>query len=253
MKLPFFNTATPAGKTLAGLTKPDRLLIALFVIASVASSGFDGVSIGMLVPLLGNMLDVDNYDSLPRLLKPIAGLLSGMPLENRMLYSVSFVVGAVILKNLCLAFSIYIGYWISERAVMRLRSQVSGILLSTDIDFFHRNKAGHLVDKVVTQTSHVGMLLKSFADLAVNVATFLILVALLVVFSWQLTLFTLVFAGLISLGVSVYIRTLSGMGEKKQEKLRKPLWHPARDHLGYTGDQILRQRGRPTRAAQNID
>jgi len=183
------------------------------VLLSLLASAFEGFSIAMLVPLLSALQEAQN-DQLPHLLKTIAQLLKGYSIEIQVLVSISWIVVAVLLKNLFLALSIYIGYGLTSRLVIDLRSRATDTLLQVGIGFYNKTKIGQLVEKVVNHTAMIDQLVKQSIDFLVNSAAFFVLLGLLLLFSWQLTLFTLVLAAGIALAVSNYIDKLSGLGRK---------------------------------------
>ncbi|MCH7518055.1 MAG: ABC transporter ATP-binding protein [Candidatus Dadabacteria bacterium] len=197
-------------KQISPYKKHIAILIFLFFIASV----FDGISIGMLVPLLASLQQVQNYEELPKILQSIIELFAGYPVEKQVIISLVFVVTSLLLKNLFLAVSRYLGYWLTTRLIVNLRSQVIGTLMVVGIGFYNNVKTGDLVEKTIFNTIMTEEIIKNATELIDYFASFTILMTLLIIFSWKLTIFTVILAALIAFGVSIYIRRLSLIGEK---------------------------------------
>lgn len=155
-------------KFLTGILKPYTKFILLFVTISLCASVFDGFSIGMLVPLLGSLQQVQNYEELPRVFQVICKLVSEHPIEKQILFAVGYLVLAVVLKNIFLAISGYIGFWLSCKMVVDIRSQAVDTLMKDGIGFYNKTKAGHLVEKVVNNTHTINDLIRYCCEFAAN-------------------------------------------------------------------------------------
>lgn len=199
-------------KFLTGILKPYTKFILLFVTISLCASVFDGFSIGMLVPLLGSLQQVQNYEELPRVFQVICKLVSEHPIEKQILFAVGYLVLAVVLKNIFLAISGYIGFWLSCKMVVDIRSQAVDTLMKVGIGFYNKTKAGHLVEKVVNNTHTINDLIRYCCEFAANSAAVCVLMILLLIFSWKLTLVTLVLTVFIGFGVSFYLKRLPRFG-----------------------------------------
>ncbi|MEQ9619999.1 MAG: ABC transporter ATP-binding protein [Deltaproteobacteria bacterium] len=199
---------------LLNLLKPYRKYIALLLVLLLLASAFDGISIGMLVPLLAGIQQVQNYEQLPRILQHIIDIFSGFTIEKQILLSLAFVVASILLKNIFLAVSHYLGYWLTARLIAKLRLQVVNTLMVVGIGFYNTVKTGDLVDKVIHNTFMVEEIIKRTTEILDYLISFLILLVLLVVFSWKLTIVTILLAAVIAYAVSLYIKKLSLRGRK---------------------------------------
>ena len=204
-----------------GLLNPYRGLIALLVLLFLAASVFDGISIGMLVPLLGSIQQVQNYGELPKILQALINAFVQYPVEKQILYSLSFVVLAIILKNIFLAISHYLSYWLTVRITVNIRSQIINTLMTVSIGYYSNVKIGDLVEKVSYNTILTEEIIKAAAELLDYLASFLVLVILLVIFSLKLTIVTIALAAIIALALSVHIKKLSKIGHKYVDSARE--------------------------------
>ncbi len=194
------------------LLKPFRKYIALLIVLSFFAAAFDGISIGMLVPLLGGIQQIKNYSQLPEALRSVIKIFSGYPIEKQILLSLSLVVLALIIKNLILAVTYYLGFWLTARLIEDLRIRLVNTLMAVGIGFYNDVKTGELVENIVYNTILTDEVIKKLIEMINLVMSFLILLALLIVFSWKLTAVTIVLSAIIALGVSIYITKISFYG-----------------------------------------
>ncbi len=192
---------------------PYKKYIALLILLFFIASAFDGISIGLLVPLLASLQQVQNYGELPKILQSVIELFSRYPIEKQVIISLVFVVSSILLKNLFLAISRYLAYWLTTRLIVNLRSQIIDTLMLVGIGFYNNVKTGDLVEKTIFNTVMTEEIIKNATELIDHFASFTILMALLIIFSWKLTFLTIILAALIAFGVSIYIKRLSLIGQ----------------------------------------
>ena len=215
------NGKTGRNHFIFGLLRPYRGLIALLVLLFLVASVFDGISIGMLVPLLGSIQQVQNYGELPQILQTLINAFAKFPVEKQILYSLLFIVFAVILKNIFLAISHYLSYWLAVRITVNIRSQIINTLMTVSIGYYSNVKTGDLVEKVGYNTILTEEMIQNATKLLDYFASFLVLVILLVIFSLKLTIVTIALAAIIALALSFHIKKLSQIGHKHVESSRE--------------------------------
>ena len=186
------------------------LLFFLLLLASV----FDGVSIGMLVPLLGGLQEVKNYDQLPDTLQTLADIFAKYPIQTQIYLSLAFVVAAVLLKNLFLIISRYLSSRIVSWIISSIRAKLVNTLMFVGIGYYNKVKNGELVDKIVLKKLLTEEIVRQIFELIDNIISFSILIVLLIIFSWKMTLVSIIMAVLIGFGVSIYIRRLAILGQR---------------------------------------
>ena len=194
------------------MLRPYTKIIVVFIIFSFLTSIFDGFSIGMLVPLLGSLQKVQDFSELPKVLQIINNLVSRYPVEKQIIIAVGYVVAAVLLKNVFLAISSYMGSWLASKLVIDLRSQAVDTLMRVGIAFYDKTKTGHLMERVLYNITALEILIIQAAEFVVNLATLIVLVSLLFIFSWKLMLITLFLSIFILCGVTVYTKKLVSIG-----------------------------------------
>ncbi len=191
---------------------PYKKYIALKLILSFLAAAFDGISIGMLVPLLGGIQQIKNYSQLPEVLQSLVNIFAGYPIEKQILLSLILVVLALILKNLVLAVAYYETYWFAAKMIQDLRTRVVNTLMSVGIGFYNNVKTGELVEDIIYNTVLTDEIFKKSSEMMNLIMSFIILLALLIVFSWKLTAVTIVLSAIIAFGVSIYIKKISFYG-----------------------------------------
>ena len=201
-------------KFVLDLLSPYKKYIALIFVLSFFAAAFDGISIGMLVPLLGGIQQITNYSQLPEVLQSLIKIFSGYPIEKQILLSLILVVLALVLKNLVLAVFYYLTYWLTARLIQNLRVRVVNTLMAVGIGFYNNVKTGELVENIIYNTVHTDEIFKKSSEMINLIMSFLIFLALLVVFSWKLTAVTIVLSAIIAFGVSIYIKKISLYGFK---------------------------------------
>ena len=86
-------------KTCWKILKPYQKFIYLLIAVAFLASLFDGISAGMLVPLLGSLQAERDYSQLPYFLQILATAFSRYTIERQILFSVGMVVLTVLLKK----------------------------------------------------------------------------------------------------------------------------------------------------------
>jgi len=217
--------------------RPYKNYIGLLVVLFFIASAFDGISIGLLVPLLASLQQVQNYQELPKILQYVVNMFAGLPIEKQVILSLTFVVVSILLKNIFLTISRYLAYWITTRIIVNLRSQIINTLMFVGIGFYNNVKTGDLVEKTIYNTVMTEEIVKNVSELIDYIASFIILMALLIIFSWKLTFLTIILAALIAFGVSIYIKRLSKIGQQfliNSRELTQII------HESFTGIQVIK-------------
>src|SRR5262245_3217532 len=171
--------------------KPFKHIFIAVVVLSVLGSAFDGISIGLLVPLLNSVQQMAGGQKFPMILRWLTEFLHSFTASQQILLSMGFVLLAVLLKDLFLMLSVRLGHWLSARLLANLRAHVMALLMRVSIAFHHQANAVELIQKAVANTSNIEWFFKYTTELLANFLTLVMLVAMLFILSWQFTLFTL--------------------------------------------------------------
>lgn len=202
------------------LIRPYRLIIVLVIASSFLASVFEGFSIGMLVPFLSSIQEVQDSSSLSKPLQVIVNIFDKYSFGNQILFSISLALAGILLKNLFLAISMRLGYWLSEKLVADLRSQATDTLMEVGVGFYDKSKSGRLIEQVLGHTRRLGQLFEACLRFIVHCINFLVLFILLFILSWKLTLISIVLTGVIAFLLSGYINSLSTLSAKLAGRTR---------------------------------
>ncbi len=225
------------------LLSPYKKYIVLLLVLSFFAAALDGISIGMLVPLLSGIQQIKNYGQLPQILQSIINIFASFSLEKQILLSLAIVVLALVLKNLVLAVFYYIAYWLTAKTTENLRGRVVDTMMSVGIGFFNTVKTGELVENIIYNTMLTDEAVRKSIEIISQIMSFILLLALLVIFSWKLTGVTIVLSAVIALGVSIYIKDIPIRSETHRERegaYRVPSGEPCGDLC----NKVVRERKR---------
>ncbi|MCB0306748.1 MAG: ABC transporter ATP-binding protein [Calditrichaeota bacterium] len=201
-------------KFLYSILKPYRHFALLIILCAMLASVFDGISIGLLVPLMSNLQQMEASDDLPKAFQWLAMQLNQYPESEQIAWAIAFVLAAILFKNVFIAVSMKLGYWLSSRLVADLRSRAMNLLMDVGIDYHYKSSAGDLIEKVVNNTGKVEFFLRMIIELCANVLTLAVLFVMLFLLSWQLTLLTGILGGAFVLFIFRYTKSFGHLGQK---------------------------------------
>lgn len=234
---------------LFGVLRPYRTKAGVVIVTSFLSSLCDGISIGMLIPLLSNIQGMEGGEQLPRLLRLATEALASYSVSTQIYLSIGLVVTAILLKNLLLGLSIYLGYQVSSGLAADLRTRATSMLLDVGLEYHHRTKTGELIEKTLYNTGSLEDLARHTVEGIAQAITFLVLFGLLVILSWKLTLITLLIGVVFMWSTSHFTRRLSAIGEDFATSSRELLNGV---HENLTGIQVIKAFGREQSQRQRV-
>jgi ABC-type multidrug transport system fused ATPase/permease subunit len=197
------------------LVTPYRALLAFGLLTTLLASLLDGFTLVMLVPLLKHLFGTAG-DLRPgstqlealmdRLVDPlVAGLTPGQATARL----VVLLVAGLVLKNTLSYASTQISVRTQEGLVRDLRTRLFGHLLTLELGFFQRTRAGQLISGIITEVDQTktvisASLLSFFQNLVVVAVTLFILSQI----SLRLTLLTMAFVPFLVLGLQSLLQRL---------------------------------------------
>ncbi len=203
------------GLRLLRLVQPYRWLLALGLATTFLASLLDGFTLVILIPLLKHLFGTAGElrpgstrleEFMDRAVEPlVAGLTPGQAAGRLVIV---LAIG-LLLKNVLSYASTQISVRTQEGLVRDLRSRLFAHLLTLEIDFFQRTRAGQLISAMITEVDQTktvitASLLSLFQNLIVVVTTLIILSQI----SIRLTLLTLAFVPLLVLLLQALLRRL---------------------------------------------
>ena len=197
------------------LVTPYRALLGFGLVTTLLASLLDGFTLVMLVPLLKHLFGTagnlrpgsTQLEALmDRLVDP---LISGLTPGQAAARLVVLLVVGLVLKNTLSYLSAQITVRTQEGLVRDLRTRLFGHLLTLELGFFQRTRAGQLISGIITEVDQTktvisASLLSFFQNLVVVAVTLFILSQI----SLRLTLLTLAFVPFLLLGLQSLLRRL---------------------------------------------
>ncbi|MGH7536619.1 MAG: ABC transporter ATP-binding protein, partial [Gemmatimonadales bacterium] len=197
------------------MVKPYRGLLALGLVTTFLASVLDGLVLVILIPLLKHLFGTAGAlragstrleAVVDRLVEPLVAGLTPGPAAGRLV--VLLAVG-LLAKNALAYASSQISVRTQEGLVRDLRSRIFSHLLTLDLGYFQRTRAGQLISGIITEVDQTktvitASLLSLFQNLVVVAVTLVVLSQI----SLRLTLLTLLFVPLLVLLLQTLLRRL---------------------------------------------
>ena len=140
-------------KRLLKFVLPHAWVLALAGICMVASSALSGVSIGMIIPIVDNVIAgkkivIPHAEILPQVLRDIVAsvnAMSPMDLLNRIILVVMILW---LLKNFLEFCQTYLMNDVAQRVIRDVKNIIYNKLLTLSMDFYSKNPTGKLMSRV---------------------------------------------------------------------------------------------------------
>jgi ATP-binding cassette, subfamily B, bacterial MsbA len=193
-------------RALLEFTRAYPWAIPVLVVLGLAASLAEGLGIGLMIPLLDNILQgsVETQPSGPLadLVRRVADVVGG---DHTLLVLSLLIIGLVALKTLILTLNAYVSTGVIARAMRDLRVALARQLLTIGYEYFTRVPQGKLVNLLDSQTFRASEALRALISLVGSLCTIAVFVTLLLMLSWQLT----AVVGLLVLPVFLVVRFLA--------------------------------------------
>ena len=203
-------------RSLLVFTRPYPWAIPVLVVLGLAASLAEGLGIGLIIPLLDNMLQGRGAAAASGPLADLLGRITAFVSDDHLLLVLSLlIVGLILLKTLILAADVYFSTRFIARSMSDLRIALARQLLLVGYDFFSRVPQGTLINLLDSQTYRASEALRALTTLIGSLSTLAVFGFLLLLLSWQLTV--LVF--LLALPVLLIVRALAGLAHNWGEQV----------------------------------
>ncbi|MDD5428776.1 MAG: ABC transporter ATP-binding protein [Candidatus Omnitrophica bacterium] len=218
-------------KRLIKFVFPHAWVLALACLCMIASSAFGGVSIGMIIPLVDNIITgkkiiIPFGVNLPPALQhivDIANSLSPLQLLNNMIL---IVIVLWLLKSFFEFCQTYLMNDVAQRVVRDVKNTIYKKLLTLSMDFYSKNATGKLMSRItndaliIRDSISTGLtdLLYQPVQLAVYIGI-LLFVKIYFSISWNLIGISMLLFALVVYPVARIGRRLKSISRKSQEKM----------------------------------
>jgi subfamily B ATP-binding cassette protein MsbA len=189
-------------------------LIALTVILGFAGALFNGISTALIVPVILAYLGQGQVLShLPSVLQKLLQL-TGAQGEQQLLLMMGLIIFAILIKNAATYTSLLVSARLTQTLSSSIRKEGLQMLLDVDLEFYHRNKAGDLLNQLGGEVMRTADSVKVAIQMLTTSITLLVFIGILVSLSWQLTLIATGLSLLVSLLSQFFIYRAKCSGKK---------------------------------------
>jgi ABC-type multidrug transport system fused ATPase/permease subunit len=213
-------------RQLFSLAKVQLWFIPVMVLLAIVESFFEGLSLALIIPLMQTLNGGSGSDQggLLAVLQDVAELV---PADSRLPVLIGAILFAVVLKALVNYLNMVVLSIVYGRLSHALRVGVFGIVMSIPLAAWERERSGRHFNILDNETWRATDALHTLFSLITNVSTFLVLLTLLMLLSWQLTLIALLCMALVPAlmhFLNRYIVRVRDFGFKAHEALSKTAW-----------------------------
>ena len=187
-------------------------LFVAVVVSSLSVMFFEGIGVGLLVPLLNLLLGGENAAPM----RPIEWLQGTFPDRSSAFYVTtvcSSIILAIAAKNTALYASQILAANLKRQVSVSLRTTLFARLQRADLDVFDRTPGGELSNVFLLETFRATMAIDVLLGMLQRTSIALFYAAALVYLSWPLTILVLALSMALGATLSFVYRRLSRAGE----------------------------------------
>ncbi|MEY9627660.1 ABC-type multidrug transport system fused ATPase/permease subunit [Sinorhizobium fredii] len=185
-------------------------LLPLVVILGLASAALEGAGIGLIIPMLGIIAGSEDAAGLSGISAAFQQVGAGLDESDRLLVIAAAVLALIILKNVFAFANTVLTTFIYGKASHSIRSALSDQLLRIGYPFFLQQNPGRLLNIISNESWRASDAIQTVLAAIVNGSATIILLACLLLLSWQMTLFVALGLVLVQITHAVLSATLKG-------------------------------------------
>lgn len=138
--------------------KPHFGILVAAVALMALSSIFDGVSLGMIIPLVDKILAGKEFIAtdaakMPSFLKQLIIYINSIPRGKLLSLIIIWALVLTTIKEFLVFVHTYLMVDVSKKTIRDVRDKIYNKLLMLSMDFYHRNKTGVLMSRITNDTS----------------------------------------------------------------------------------------------------
>ena len=192
----------PPALSLLGHALGGRLvrLIPAVVLLGLAGAALEGLGIGLIIPLLGIIMGHGDAQGMAGFSALFQKVGAGLGERERLIAISAAILGSILLKNLLGFANTLLTTHIYGKASYSIRSALSEQLLRVGYPFFLRQSPGRLLNIISNESWRASDAIQALLGSIVSASAAIILLAFLLLLSWQMTL--LVTLGLVLVQVA---------------------------------------------------
>jgi subfamily B ATP-binding cassette protein MsbA len=198
----------------------------LFVLATICmgfSAVFDGVSLGMMVPLADRVLTNKKIiipTKLPNFLSGFVDKINNTPPQALLNYMLVVVLLLFLLKGIFGFFQSYIMSDIGQRVIRDIKSQLYAKIQSLSLNYFTHKRGGELMSRITNDVKVVENAVSyGSTDLIYQSLQVVIFATVIFFIYFKMALIVFVFLPMISLPIIKVGKALRKLSKRSQEKI----------------------------------
>lgn len=211
--------------------KPHRWIMVIAVLCMIGSSGMGGVSLGMIIPLVDNILtakaiSIPGVENPPEFLVNLIDKANNIPRLSLLNWLVLIIAFIFLLKEVFLFLQTYFMSKLGQSVLRDTRAAVYQKLLDLSSDFYSKMQTGELVSRITFDVGRiVNAITEGLTDLLLQPIQLLIYLGMVIwirmyfSISWSLTLVTIVVFPLVAYPVIRIGKNLRKISTATQESM----------------------------------
>ncbi|PND25140.1 ABC transporter ATP-binding protein [Sinorhizobium sp. M4_45] len=200
----------PGLEVLRGALGRQMRLLPAVVILGLASAALEGAGIGLIIPMLGIIAGDGQANGLSGISAYFQAVGEGLGDGERLLVIAAAVLALIVLKNTLAFANTLLTTFIYGKASHAIRSALSDQLLRIGYPFFMQQSPGRLLNIISNESWRASDAIQTVLSSIVHGSAAVILLAFLLLMSWQMTLFVALGLVLVQLAHAALSATLKG-------------------------------------------
>ncbi|TCU04507.1 ABC transporter ATP-binding protein [Rhizobium sullae] len=163
-------------------------LVAVVVALGLGSAVLEGTGIGLIIPMLGIIAGEKDPSGMAGLSAVFQQVGAGLDDRTRLIAIAAAILGLITLKNVLAFANAVLAGFIYGKAGHALRSSLAGQLLTIGYPFFLQESPGRLLNIISNESWRASDAIQTMLASIVYASAIIILLAFLLLLSWQMTL-----------------------------------------------------------------
>ena len=201
--------------SLLALARPYPWVVPALVVLGLLASLAEGIGIGLLIPVLDDVIGGDDAGASGPLAAQLQALTDWIPPDQRLWVLGTMIAVLVALKTVLMIANNGVSVWVSSRLGHDLRVRLGDTMLHADYAYVTRLEQGRVVNLFENQSDRAAVAMTLFANFVSAASTVLVFGLLLALLSWQLALVVLA----VVLPVSLFVRSMTRSANRLGTKL----------------------------------
>ncbi|WP_041414961.1 ABC transporter ATP-binding protein [Sinorhizobium fredii] len=185
-------------------------LLPFVVVLGLASAALEGAGIGLIIPMLGIIADNDGSTGLSGISAVFEEVGAGLDKGDRLLALAVAILALIVLKNVLAFANTVLTNFIYGKASHSVRSALANQLLRIGYPFFLQQNPGRLLNIISNESWRASDAIQTVLGAMVNASAAVILLAFLLLLSWQMTLFVALGLVIVQVAHAALSATLKG-------------------------------------------